>query len=135
MKRPKLFRDDIKTKKPKPTTIPAYIKAAPKEGQAHLKKVYDCVRSAAPKATEAIKWGAPTLAYKRILIAFAGYKKHLGFMPTPAVIAAFKKDLAKYKTSKSTVRFPYDEPLPLGLIKKMVKLRIKHSLEKDVRWM
>lgn len=135
MKKPKMFREELAERKSKPTTVSEYIKLAPKEGQAHLRKMYACAKTAAPKATEAIKWGAPTFAYHRILIAFAGHKKHMGFMPTPPVITAFKKDLVKYKTSKGTIQFPYDQPLPITLIKKMIKLRIKQSLEKDVRWM
>lgn len=119
----------------RPRTVTEYIVAAPKEGQKKLREMRAVLKKAAPGATEAIKWGAPTVAYKRILFAYAAYKTHIGFMPTPPVIRAFAAQLKKYKTGKGSVQFPYDKPLPKALILKMAKLRVKESKEKDVRWM
>lgn len=133
MAQPKMFREDLK--KSKPTTISEYIAAAPKEGRAKLRQMRACIKKAAPKSTEAIKWGAAAFSYKRILVVFTGNKKHIGFMPTPSVLKAFKKELAKYKTGKGSVQFPYDEPLPLALITRMTKARVKESLTQDKRWM
>ena len=116
-------------------TVAEYIAKAPKEGRAKLREMRVLLKKAAPGASEAVKWGAPTFAYKRILFAYAAYTSHIGFMPTPTVLKAFAKDLKKYKTGKGSVRFPYDAPLPKSLITKMAKLRVKHSKEKDVRWM
>jgi uncharacterized protein YdhG (YjbR/CyaY superfamily) len=119
----------------RPKTVAEYISQAPKEGQKKLREMRGILKKAAPKATEAIKWGAPTFAYKRILFAYAAYKSHVALMPTPAVVKELKKDLAGYKTGKGSVQFPYGKPLPKTLILKLAKLRVKHSKEKDIRWM
>lgn len=116
-------------------TIADYIDAAPAEAQAHLRTVYGILKKAAPKATEAIKWRTPVFEMERILFAFGAFKTHLNFMPTPAVMAAFKKELAKLKTGKGTVQLPYDQPVPKGLIRKMALLRVKELKEKDAKWM
>jgi uncharacterized protein YdhG (YjbR/CyaY superfamily) len=120
---------------PKPKTISQYIAAAPKQAQPKLRQLRKCILSAAPGAKEAIKWGAPTFSYHRILVTIKEYKNHINFMPTPNIIKAFRKELKKYKTGMASVQFPYDKPLPLSLIRKMTKLRVKQSLEDDVRWM
>jgi uncharacterized protein YdhG (YjbR/CyaY superfamily) len=119
----------------RPKTIAEYIAAAPKDRQKKLREMRALLKKAAPGAKEGVKWGAPVLEYKRILFAFAAFKSHIGFMPTPPVMRAFKKDLAKYKTGKGSVQFPYDKPLPKALITKMAKFRVKEAKEKDVRWM
>jgi uncharacterized protein YdhG (YjbR/CyaY superfamily) len=119
----------------KATTVAEYVAIAPKEARPKLKQLRAAIRSAAPKATEALKWGSPTVSYDRILVAYAAFKDHINFMPTPRVLRAFAKDLKKYKTGKGTVHFPLDAPLPLPLIKKMTKLRAKLSVEEDAKWM
>lgn len=119
----------------KPKTIVEYIEAAPKESQAKLRELLDCLRAVAPGAKEDIKWGAPALSYDRILFSFAGFKHHIGFYPTPAVIDAFADELADYETSTSTIKFPLDKPLPIDLIKKVATLRVKEVKENDARWM
>jgi uncharacterized protein YdhG (YjbR/CyaY superfamily) len=119
----------------KAKTVSEYIAAAPKEGRAKLKEMRALLKKTAPGATEAIKWGAPTFAYKRILFAYTAIKGNISFMPTPQVLVAFKKELEKYETGKATVKFPLDKPLPKTLITKLAKFRIKESKEKDIRWM
>jgi len=119
----------------KPKTVSEYIASAPKESRAKLREIRGILKRAAPGATEAIKWRVPTFSYTRILFAYAAFKTHIGFMPTPPVMRTFAKDLKKYKTGKGSVQFPYDAPLPKSLILKMAKLRVKESKEKDVRWM
>lgn len=109
------------------TSISAYIKAQPKELQPLLKEMYELVKSAAPKASEAIKYGIPTLIGKKSLVHFAAMKGHLGFYPTPSAIDEFSKELAPYSTSKGCVRFLYNQPLPKPLITKMVKFRVKED--------
>ncbi len=84
---------------------------------------------------EAIKWGAPVFELERILFAFAAFKSHLNFMPTPSAMIPFKKELAKYTTGKGSIQFPYDKPLPKMLIRKIAACRVKELKEKDVRWM
>lgn len=119
----------------KPKTVTEYIAAAPKPAQKKLKEMRGILKKAAPGATEAIKWGAPTLAYKRILFAYNAIKGNISFMPTPPVVKMFAKELKKYPTSKATIKFPLEKPLPKSLITKMAKYRVKESKEKDIRWM
>jgi len=121
--------------KTKPTTITEYINSAPKEGQKNLLELYAILKKAAPGATEGIKWGSPVFQDKRILFAFAAFKSYLNFMPTPSAMKPFKKELAKYRTGKGSIQFPYDTRLPKALIRKIAALRVKELREKDVRWM
>jgi uncharacterized protein YdhG (YjbR/CyaY superfamily) len=72
---------------------------------------------------------------KRILFAFAAFKAHLNFMPTPAAMKPFKKELATYTTGKGSIQFPYDKPLPKALIRKIAAFRFKELKEKDAKWM
>lgn len=119
----------------RPSTIREYIAAAPKPAQKHLREIHAVLKSAAPKATEAIKWGYPVFEEHRILFAIGAFRTHLNFMPTPSVIKAFEKELTGYKTGKGTVQLPYDKPIPKTLIRKMAKFRVKELREKDVHWM
>jgi uncharacterized protein YdhG (YjbR/CyaY superfamily) len=111
-------------------TIDSYISAQSKSQQPPLRELYAVIKAAAPKATEDIKYGMPTLVGKKNLVHFAAMKGHLGFYPTPSAILHFAKELAPYSTSKGCVRFPYHEPLPKTLITKMVKFRVKEDNEK-----
>jgi uncharacterized protein YdhG (YjbR/CyaY superfamily) len=108
-------------------SIKAYIKAQGKDVQGKLEEMYSITSAAAPKATEAIKYGMPTLVGQGNLVHFAAMKGHLGFYPAPSAIDAFATELAPYSTSKGCVRFPYDQPLPKSLITKMVKFRVKED--------
>ena len=119
----------------RPSNIREYIAAAPKPAQKHLREIHAVLKRAAPKATEAIKWGYPVFEEHRILFAIGAFRTHLNFMPTPSVIKAFEKELAGYKTGKGTVQLPYDKPIPKTLIRKMAKFRVKELREKDVHWM
>src|SRR5882762_2151242 len=93
-----------------------------------------CIRAAAPGAKESLKWRMPAFSYQRILVTFAAFKHHIGFYPTPSAIKAFEKSLAKYTTANASVQFPLDKPLPLDLIAKITKFRVKESLEEDQKW-
>lgn len=118
----------------KPKTIEEYIDAAPVELQERLWKLHEAIRTSAPGATEALKWRMPAYSYNKILVAFAVFKNHTGFYPMPSAIKAFKKDLANYKTAQGSVQFPHDKPLPISLIKKIVKFRVKESREGTIKW-
>jgi uncharacterized protein YdhG (YjbR/CyaY superfamily) len=122
------------SKKTKPASISEYIKAAPKESRQKLRELLDCVRAAAPGAEEGLKWGMPALSYKRILVTFAAFTHHIGFYPTPSAVKAFEKDLSKFKTAKGSIQFPLEKPLPLALIRKITRFRVKESLEQDKKW-
>ena len=118
----------------KPKTIEEYIDAAPVEQQERLWKLHDVIKSAAPGASEALKWRMPAYSYQKILVALAVFKNHTGFYPMPSAIKAFKKDLTKYKTAEGSIQFPHDKPLPLPLVKKIIKFRIKESAEGTIKW-
>ena len=122
------------TKIIKPKTIAEYIKAAPKESRKKLLEIYKCIKEAAPGAEESLKWGMPAFSYSRILVTFALFRHHIGFYPTPSAVEAFAKDLLIYKTAKGSIQFPLDKPLPLALIKKITKYRVRESKEKDIKW-
>ena len=121
--------------KTRPTTVSEYIKAAPKESQKHLREIRAILKSAAPRATETIKWGSPVLEDRRILFSYSAFKSHLNFMPTGPALAPFKKELAEFKTGKDTIQFPYDKPLPKALIRKIATYRARQVRETDARWM
>ncbi|MGC4104127.1 iron chaperone [Ferruginibacter sp.] len=118
----------------KPTTIEEYIHAASPAVQEKLWKLHACILKAAPGASEALKWRMPAYSYDKILVTFAVFKNHIGFYPMPSVLAAFTKELSSYQTAKGSVQFPIDKPLPLPLISKMVKFRVKESKEGIIKW-
>ena len=119
----------------KPATVDEYIKAAPKEAQEKLREIRDILKKVAPNATEALKWGSPVFEENRILFAYAAFKLHMNFMPTPSALEPFKEELADYKTGKGTIQFPYDKPLPKMLIRKIASFRAKDVRDNDARWM
>lgn len=108
-------------------TIKEYISAAPLDRQKMLKEIYSVIKSAAPKATESIKYGMPTFELNGNLVHFAAMKNHLGFYPSPSGIDAFKDKLKAFKTSKGCIRFPYNKPIPFSLVKQIVKFRVKEN--------
>lgn len=118
----------------KPKTIEEYFNMAPGEVQEKLWQLHESIKSAAPGAKENLKWRMPAYSYQKILVTFAVFKKHIGFYPMPSAIKAFSKELAKYKTAEGSVQFPLGEPLPLPLIKKIVKFRVKESKEEVIKW-
>lgn len=106
-------------------TIDAYIKQAPAEVRERLEIIRKTIQKAAPEAKEKISYAIPTFTYHGNLVHFAAFADHLSFFPTSSGVSAFKKDLGGYKTSKGTIQFPLDKPLPLSLITKIVKFRVK----------
>src|SRR5882762_11150179 len=122
-------------KKEKPESITEYINAARQEAQKKLREMRACLRKAAPWAKESLKWGVPAFSFQRILFTFAAFKHHIGFYPTPSAVKAFAKDLTQFKTSRSTIQFPLEKPLPLPLIRKIAVFRVRESKEKDAKWM
>lgn len=85
------------------------------------------IKAAAPKAEESISYGMPAYKLNGVLVYFAGYKNHIGFYATPTGHEAFKKELSAYKEGKGSVQFPLDEPLPLDLVSRIVKFRVKEN--------
>lgn len=111
-------------------TIDEYITAFPKDVQTVLETLRQTIKKAAPTATEKFSYGIPTFFLNGNLVHFAAFKSHIGFYPTPGAIVAFKKELAQYKQAKGSVQFPLTEPLPLSLITKIVKYRVKENQER-----
>lgn len=110
--------------------IDEYIAGFPKEVQDILQQVRATIKKAAPAAEEKISYAIPTFFLQGNLVHFAAFKNHIGFYPTPSGIEEFEKDLSIYKRAKGSVQFPLDKPMPLNLISRMVKFRIKKNLEK-----
>ena len=110
--------------------IDQYIKGFPKETRVLLQQMRDTITKAAPAAAETISYNMPAFILKGNLVYFAGYKNHIGFYPGAAGIATFIKEIAAYKNAKGSVQFPIDKPLPLTLITRIVKFRVKANLEK-----
>lgn len=121
--------------KPKPTTVDEYIDAAPQQAKQKLMELRSILKEVAPNAKEAIKWGSPVFEEKRILFSYAAFKSHINFMPTRTTVDVFKDELANYTTGKDTIQFPYDQPLPEDLIRKIAAYRAKDVKENDARWM
>jgi uncharacterized protein YdhG (YjbR/CyaY superfamily) len=104
--------------------IDRYISNFPEDVQTILKKIRAIISKAAPDATEAIKYGIPTFVLNENLVHFAGYKRHIGFYPTPSAIEKFKEEISAYENAKGSIKFPLDKPIPYDLIKKMVLFRV-----------
>ncbi|MGB2679648.1 MAG: DUF1801 domain-containing protein [Candidatus Acidiferrum sp.] len=119
-----------------PKNVDEYLAGVPESARSTLKKVRAAIRSAVPpEATEAISYGIPTFRYKGALVAYAAFSGHCSFFPMSlAVMAAFKNELKRFPTSsKGTICFPLDRPLPAALVKKLVKARLAEKKNKKKR--
>ena len=114
------------------SAVDAYLAAVPEPARSTLEKMRVLIRSAAPaEATEAIGYGMPTFRYKGALVAYAAFKNHCSLFPMNAsLVEAFKEELKEYKTSKGTIQFTVDKPLPAALVKKLVKARVAENEQK-----
>jgi uncharacterized protein YdhG (YjbR/CyaY superfamily) len=112
------------------TAIDGYISQFSAEVQAVLEKVRDTIRGAAPDATEVISYQMPAFKQQGILVHFAAWKNHIGLYPPISGDKALEKAVAPYAGPKGNLQFPLDEPMPLDLIDRIVKLRVKQDTEK-----
>ncbi|MDF2456967.1 MAG: hypothetical protein K0R51_2960 [Cytophagaceae bacterium] len=117
-------------KKPN-NAIDLYIANFPLATQKLLQQVRTTIRKAAPDAEEKMGYGIPTFTLHGNLVHFAGYKQHIGFYPGPEGISHFSKEMAAFKQSKGAVQFPLDKALPLALITKITRYRVKQNIEKQ----
>ena len=111
-------------------TVNEYHSTFPPGTRKKLKDMNAAIKKAAPGAEELISYNMPAFKLHGVLVYYAGYKNHIGFYPTGSAITAFEKELSGYKTSKGTVQFPLETSLPLPLITRIVKFRVKENLEK-----
>jgi uncharacterized protein YdhG (YjbR/CyaY superfamily) len=107
--------------------VDQYISDFPDDIQKRLQQIRSVIKKAAPEATECISYGIPTFKLNGNLVHYGGFKKHIGFFPTAKGIETFTDQLKKYPTTKGTVQFMHDQPLPLELIKKIVTYRVKEN--------
>ena len=112
--------------------VEEYLARLPDPARDMLSKIRDAIRSAAPtEATETISYRMPAFKYKGVLVWYAAFAKHCSLFPTASVLEVFKNELKSFSTSKGTIQFPLDKPLPTDLIKKIVKERVRQIESKQ----
>jgi uncharacterized protein YdhG (YjbR/CyaY superfamily) len=117
-----------------PKNIDEYLAGVPEPARSTLNKIRAAIRSAVPQeATETISYRIPAFKYKGVLVWFAAFSDHCSLFPTASVVAAFKNELKGFSTSKGTIQFPMDKPLPTALVKKLVKARVAQNESKKRR--
>ncbi len=121
----------MKSSQDSPHDIDAYIAAFPADVRERLEQMRTAIRAEAPDAEEAIKYGIPTFVLHGNLVHFAAFQNHIGFYPTPSGIETFARELSPYESAKGSVRFPFEQPLPLGLVRKIVAFRVKEARSKS----
>jgi uncharacterized protein YdhG (YjbR/CyaY superfamily) len=113
-------------------TIDKYISAFPSKVKTSLETLRKAIKQVAPDADEIISYNMPAFKfYGRILVYFAAHTKHIGFYPGNRMVnEVFKDDLTSYETSKGTIKFPFEKPIPVSLVKKIVKYRVNENIER-----
>jgi uncharacterized protein YdhG (YjbR/CyaY superfamily) len=116
----------------KPKTIDEYLAPLSKEKRAALQRLRRDIKSAAPTAEECISYQIPGFRLNgRMLVSFAAWANHCAFYPGSYPLEVLRKELKDYDTSKGTLRFPIDSPLPATLVRKLVKARIEQNTSKQ----
>ena len=114
-----------------PKNVDEYLAGVPESARSTLNKLRAAIRSAVPpEATETISYGIPAFKYKGVLVWFAAFSNHYSLFPGASVLEAFKNELKDFSTSKGTIHFPSDKPLPAALVKKLVKARVAQNENK-----
>lgn len=108
--------------------VDAYIASFPEETRAIMEQIREMVFRLVPEVTEKISYGMPGYFFNGPLVYFAGYKKHIGFYPTPEGIEAFLEEISKYKWAKGSVQFPLNQPMPYDLIEAIIIHRYQIAL-------
>ena len=117
----------------KPLNVDEYVAGFPLPVQMLLNTLRATVIKAAPEANEVISYGMPAYKQNGMLLYFAAHKNHIGLYPMGSGIEAFKEEISCYKSAKGSVQFPMDKPLPMALIKRIVKFRVEKNKEKLVK--
>lgn len=111
-----------------PRTVDEYFAAVPEPARSALRQIREAIRSVVPpEATEIISYKIPAFRHKKVLVWYAAFSNHCSLFPTKAMLKAFKDELKGFSTSKGTIHFPTDRPMPVELIKRMVKARVAQS--------
>jgi uncharacterized protein YdhG (YjbR/CyaY superfamily) len=112
----------------KAKTVEEYLAALPEDKRAALEKLRKTIRSAAPKAEECISYGIPALRLNKMLVGFGATATHCAFYPmSGSIVPAFQEELKAYDTSKGTIRFQPETPLPAALVRKLIKARMAEN--------
>jgi uncharacterized protein YdhG (YjbR/CyaY superfamily) len=123
-------QSDVKKSSTKPLTIAEYLAPLDAQQRAALQKLRKAIAAAAPDSEETISYSMPAFRYQgRVLVYFFAATHHCSFFPGAYPIEAHKADLTAYSTSKGTIRFPPDAPLPVTLVRKLVKTRLAELTE------
>jgi uncharacterized protein YdhG (YjbR/CyaY superfamily) len=113
-------------------TVDEYFSVFPTTTKSVLMRMREAIRQAAPQAEELISYNMPAFKFRgSVLVYYAAYEKHIGLYPTASPMRVFHKELADYKTSKGAIQFPIGKPIPVTLVKKIVKFRMNENLEKQ----
>jgi uncharacterized protein YdhG (YjbR/CyaY superfamily) len=111
-----------------PKNVDEYLAGVPEPARSTVAKLRAAIRSAVPpEATETISYRIPAFKHKGVLVWYAAFSDHCSLFPTASVIEAFRNELKGFSTSKGTIHFPTDKPLPTALVKKLVKARVAQS--------
>jgi uncharacterized protein YdhG (YjbR/CyaY superfamily) len=120
----------MKSKQARFASIDEYVATFPKETQNIMQQLRAAIKAAAPEAEEEIAYQMPTFALNGNLVLFSAWKNHIGFYGTSdAIQETLKDELSMYANEKGSLKFPFNKPLPLELIKKIVKLRVDENLK------
>jgi uncharacterized protein YdhG (YjbR/CyaY superfamily) len=132
MKKAKSVRRGSATKtKSAPLTVDEYLARIPAASRKIFSALRSAIRSAVPRASvEIISYGIPAFKHDRVLVWFAAFSNHCSLFPTSSIIKEFKSELKDFSTSKGTIHFPIDRPIPTRLVKKLVKARVAQTANK-----
>jgi uncharacterized protein YdhG (YjbR/CyaY superfamily) len=112
-------------RKAAPKSVEEYIAALPEPARSTLNQLRAAIRSVVPpESTETISYRIPAFKHKKVLVWFAAFSNHCSLFPTASVVEAFKSELKGFSTSKGTIHFPIDKPLPTALIRRLIKARV-----------
>jgi uncharacterized protein YdhG (YjbR/CyaY superfamily) len=115
---------------PKFKTVEEYLLSIPEHAIELSETLRHTIMQAAPKAEEVLSYNMPAYKQNGILVYWCVFKNHIGFFPTSKPIEVFAAELTKFKTSKGTIQFPLDKPIPKTLVKKILKYRMSEDAEK-----
>jgi uncharacterized protein YdhG (YjbR/CyaY superfamily) len=113
-----------------PKTVDEYLESLPVDVRSILTQLRKTIKSTAPKAEESISYGMPAYKYHGALVYFAAFKNHCSFFPGSSQVVKLYEELKSFKTAKGTIQFTIDKPLPVTIVKKIVKARMKENEER-----